>query len=243
MLLPRRGGLKRRWRTELKSSVWEPHWHPRTLGNAIQALQRSIVRITIVRGKGNFAVQSQIVSRLPPNSSPLSPSEQVIMKIESRHWHYLAESYFSLWSGGEAGTLLNLEHEPLPWQVHSFLFVPWSQTSSGTFLRASWTSGSRSSPPSAPVLHWHQGSCTWPKEGSAFGNCVARRFCCSCIQTLQPHWRGGVAWCLKGAVWELSCFPSSTNVLLLIVDIPVLADQCSQSVQQPHPPTPLPSRF
>lgn len=62
---------------------------------------------------------------------------------------------------------------------------------------------------------------------------MAQRFCCGCIQTLQPHWRGGVACCLKGAVWELSCFPSSTNVLLLIVDIPVLADQYNQSVLQP----------
>lgn len=93
VLLPRRRSLQRRWRTELKSSVWEVHWHPRRLGNASQALQRSIVRITVVRGKGNFAVQSQIVSRLPPLTPP-PPLEQVIMKIESRPWHYLAESYF-----------------------------------------------------------------------------------------------------------------------------------------------------
>lgn len=36
----------------------------------------------------------------------------------------------------------------------------------------------------------------------------------------------------QGGCLDLSCFPSSTNVLLLIVNIPVYADQYNQSVQQ-----------
>lgn len=80
--LPRRWGLKQHWRTALKSSVWEQHWHPRMLGNAIQALERSIVRITFVRGKRKLCSTItncfQILSFF---------SERVITEIECRHWH------------------------------------------------------------------------------------------------------------------------------------------------------------
>lgn len=61
---PRRGGLKQQWHTELRSSVWELQNHSGTHGNAIQALERSIVRITLLAEKEISTVLSQIASRL-----------------------------------------------------------------------------------------------------------------------------------------------------------------------------------
>ena len=128
--LPWRRGLKQHWRTELKSSVWEQQWHPRMLGNATQALERSIVRITFVRGKRKLGCTItncfQILS--------FSPSE-LLLKLSADTDTILAESYFSLWSAEWAGTLLNLKHGPLPRQVTHFLLLHvWNQCPSGILL-------------------------------------------------------------------------------------------------------------
>lgn len=116
--LPRRRGLKQHWRTELKSSVWEQQWHPRMLGNAIQALERSIVRITFVRGKRKLGCTiTNCFQILSFSRSKLLP------KLSADTDTILAELYISLWSAEWAGTLLNLKHGPLSCQVTHFLFV------------------------------------------------------------------------------------------------------------------------
>lgn len=105
--LPRRRGLKQHWRTELKSSVWEQQWHPRMLGNAIQVLERSIVRITLVRGKRKLGCTiTNCFQILSFSQSKLLP------KLSADTDTILAESYFSLWSVERVGTLLNLKHGP-----------------------------------------------------------------------------------------------------------------------------------
>lgn len=84
--LPMRRGLKQHWRTKLKSSVWQQHWHPRILGNAIQAQERSIVRITIVRGKGKpCCTITNCFQTLSSFFLFFFYLEQVITKIECRH--------------------------------------------------------------------------------------------------------------------------------------------------------------
>lgn len=90
--LPRRRGLKQHWHTELKCSVCEPPWHPRILGNAIQAPERSIVRITFVGGKGKlgctitncFQILSYSVSKLLPK---LSADTAIFFPLFSRIIH------------------------------------------------------------------------------------------------------------------------------------------------------------
>lgn len=197
MLLPRRRGLKRRWRTELKSSVWEPHWHPRMLGNAIQALQRSIVRITIVRGKGNFAVQSQIVSRLL-SLLPLSP---------------LGASYYENWE--QTLTLFSrIILWPLKWRISghpaksetrpSCLTSPLLPICSHEKSDVIWDFSAceqdkwsliRSS--STPGLYWHWG----------FGQRLAHA---AVELRLHPNTAASLErrsrWCLKGAVWTSLVF-------------------------------------
>lgn len=116
--LPRRRGLKQHWRTELKSSVWEQQWHPRMLGNAIQALERSIVRITFVRGKRKLGCTiTNCFQILSFSRSKLLP------KLSADTDTILAESYISLWSAEWVGTLLNLKHGYLSCQVTDFLYV------------------------------------------------------------------------------------------------------------------------
>lgn len=128
--LPPRRGLKQHWRTKLKSSVLEHQWHPRMLGNAIQAQERSIVRITFVRGKGKLGCTIsncfQILSFL---------SERVITKIECRHWHRFSRIiHFSLkcrMSGHSA------KSETWPSLLSSHpppVCCMWNQCSSGTLL-------------------------------------------------------------------------------------------------------------
>lgn len=124
--VPRRRGLKQHWRTELKSSVWEQQWHPRMLGNAIQALERSIVRITFVREKRKLGCTiTNCFQILSLSRSKLLP------KLSADTDTILAESYISLWSVEWVATLLNLKHGLFSCQVTHFLFVlcVWNQHS------------------------------------------------------------------------------------------------------------------
>lgn len=84
--VPLRQGLKQHWRTKLKSNAWELHWHPRMLGNAIQTLERLIVRIILsVKEKGKLFLYNH---KLLPDTFFFFFSEQVITKMEHRRWHY-----------------------------------------------------------------------------------------------------------------------------------------------------------
>ena len=85
--LPRRRGLKQQWHTELRSSVWEQRWHPTKLGNANEALERSIVRITSVSGKRKLGCIITNCFQIVFFSFRAS----YFTKIECRHWHHFSK--------------------------------------------------------------------------------------------------------------------------------------------------------
>lgn len=116
----RRRGLKQHCHAELKSSVREQQWHPRILGNAIQHLQRSIVRKTVVKGEKKVFCTIPNCFQIPPHF--FFSWSKLFPKWSADTDAILTESYFSLWSAKRVAAELNLKHDPLPCQVY-FLFI------------------------------------------------------------------------------------------------------------------------
>lgn len=127
---PRRGGLKQQWHAELKSSVQDQQWHPRSLGNAIQTLQRSIVRKTVVRGKRKVFCTILNCFQIPPlrprthtqffflGASYYQSRVQTVTVFLQNHT-FLCEVLKCKMSGRCA----KLKHDPLPCRVIYFVLV------------------------------------------------------------------------------------------------------------------------
>lgn len=108
----RRRGLKQHCHAELKSSVREQQWHPRILGNAIQHLQRSIVRKTVVKGEKKVFCTIPNCFQIPPHFFFFL--EQVVSKMECRHRRYFNRIIFFSLKCKTSGGWVKSETRPPP---------------------------------------------------------------------------------------------------------------------------------